>query len=247
LDNEWLGLQGFFAFLVAYTVFLVFAFWADPRFSLKYKKIPSFYYLFSISTLETAILILPLVFFSLFFSQNLITVFSVDHISFAWYDILFGLLAGAALFLLLVSIDVFISLLRRKFFSTYKSRREDELKKLIFDSLPKSQRKMFTLLSVTSLKAAISEELIFRGYFLSSLLLLFSPAVAIIVQAIFFFIGHLYQGIFNATLPLIYGILLGLVFFLTSSLTVVMIAHFMGDMIGLIIQATQMRKKRGNI
>jgi len=106
---------------------------------------------------------------------------------------------------------------------------------------------MFTLLSITSLKATISKELHFRWYFLSSLLLLFSPAGAIIVQTIVFFIGHLYQGIFNATLPLVYGILLGLAFFLISSLTVVMIAHFIGDMIGLIILATQIRKERGNI
>jgi len=65
--------------------------------------------------------------------------------------------------------------------------------------------------------------------------------VAIIVQAIFF-VGHFYQGIFNATMPLIYGIMLGIIFFLTSSLTIVMIAHFTGDMISLITQ-TMMTKK----
>jgi membrane protease YdiL (CAAX protease family) len=97
-------------------------------------------------------------------------------------------------------------------------------------------------LSATSLKAAIFEELLFRGYLLGNLLLLFSPMVAIIVQAVFFFIGHLYQGLLNAITPLIYGIILGLVIFLTSSLTVVMIAHFTGDMIALITQASAMKK-----
>ena len=40
------------------------------------------------------------------------------------------------------------------------------------------------------------------------------------------------------------GLAFGLAFFLTGSLTVVIIAHFVGDMIGLTIQAIVMNKKR---
>jgi membrane protease YdiL (CAAX protease family) len=244
LDDVWLGVYETFAFLVVYVAFLMFVYKVDPRFSLKYKKIPTFYYLLSISTLGTAILLLPLIFFNLFLGQNLFTIFSIDRISFTEYDILSGLLAGFALFLLLMFFESLISAVRRKFFPTYRSKREEEVKKLVFGSLPKSQKQMFALLSITSLKAAIFEELIFRGYLFSNLLLLFSPPIAMIVQAVFFFIGHLYQGIFNAILPLIYGLMLGLVFFLAGSLTVVMTAHFIGDMIGLITQATLLSKKR---
>lgn len=242
-----LGVQRLFAFLVAYIVLLLFAYKTDPRFSLKYKKIPSFYYLLFISTLGTVVLLLPLVLFNLFLDQDLITVFSIDRLTFAGHDILLGLLSGIAIFPLLLSIEALISVFRRKVLPSCKSRREDELEKLVFASLPKSQKQMFTLLAITSLKAAIFEELIFRGYLLSNLMLFVSPAVAIIIQALFFFLGHLYQGIFNAILPLILGIVLGLIFYITGSLSVVMITHFMGDMIGLVTQAIWIRKRGKDI
>jgi membrane protease YdiL (CAAX protease family) len=242
LANTWTGAEALFAFLVAYVVFLLFAYWADPRFSLKYKRIPSFYYLFCISAVGTGVFLLPLVFLTLFFGGNIITAFSIEDISLAWYDVLLGLLLGVALFTLLIALQVLISVLRRKTFPNYKSKREEEVQKLILGSLPKSRKKMFTMLCVTSLKAAIFEELIFRGYFLGNLLLLFSPALAIVVQAVFFFVGHLYQGIFNAAAPFIYGIMLGFIFFVTSSLTIVMIVHFSGDMIGLVSQTMMMKK-----
>lgn len=238
-----LGVQRLFAFLIAYIMLLLFAYKVDPRFSLKYKKIPSFYYLLFISTLGTVILLLPLVLFNLFLDQDLIAVFGIDHLTFTGHDVLVGLLSAIAIFPLLLSIDALISVFRRKVLPSYKSRREDELEKLVFDSLPKSQKQMFTLLAITSSKAAIFEELIFRGYLLSNLLLFVSPAVAIIIQALFFFIGHLYQGIFNAILPLILGIILGFIFYLTGSLSVIMITHFMVDVIGLVTQAIWIRKK----
>jgi membrane protease YdiL (CAAX protease family) len=239
-----MGAHAVFAFLVVYVVFLLFAYWADPRFSLKYKKIPSFYYLFYISLLGTAVLLLPLVLSTFFFGGNIITSFGTEDISLAWYDILVGLLVGIVLLLLLIILQALISVVRRKFFPNYKSRREEEVQKLILGSLPSSRVKMLTMLSITSLKAAIFEELTFRGYLLSNLLLLFSPALAIIVQAVFFFVIHLYQGIFNAIAPLIYGIMLGLIFFLTGSLTIVIIAHFSGDVIALTVQAMTMKKDK---
>ena len=242
--DTWMGAQAVFAFLVVYFVFLLFAYWADPRFSLKYKRVPSFYYLFYISLLGTAVLLLPLVFLTFFFGGSITTTFSIEDISLTWYDILLGLLIGVALLLLLVILQALISVLRHKFFTNYKSIREQEVQKLILGSLPSSRAKMLTMLSVTSVKAAIFEELTFRGYLLGNLLLLFSPALAIFVQAVFFFVGHLYQGIFNAITPLIYGIMLGLIFFLTSSLTIVMVAHFSGDVVALIIQAMTMKKDK---
>jgi len=184
-----------------------------------------------------------LIILNLLIGQDLIIAFGINCLSFSWNDIALGLLVGVAIFLLLAIIGVSLSAMRQKIFPNYKSKREEEIRKLIFGSMPKSQGKAFFLLLITSLKAAIFEELIFRGYLLTNLLLLFSPIFAIIVQAIFFFIGHLYQGFFNSILPLIFGILLGVVFFLTNSLIIVMLAHFSSDMIGLTMQGLMQGKK----
>ena len=244
MDGIWLGLYRFSAFLIAYIAFIIFAYKVDPRFSLKYKKFPSFSYLLFLSLLETTIMLLLLVIFNLFVDQDLIFAFSIDRLFFTWYDIALGLIIGVAIFPLLAIIGVFLSVVRQKFFPEYKSKREEEVRKLIFGSLPKSKGKAYVLLFITSLKAAIFEELIFRGYLLNNLLLLFSPVLAIIVQAILFFMGHLYQGIFNSILPLIFSILLGLIFFLTSSLTIVMLAHFSSDVIGLVMQGLMQGREK---
>jgi membrane protease YdiL (CAAX protease family) len=235
--------QEFFFFLVAYFVFFLFSFKADPRFSLKYKKPPSYQHLFFISTVGTVVMLSVLVLLNLIFSRDLVSVFNLNSLYFSWHDILLGLLACLAIFIFIMPMEALISSVRRKFFNSYKSRREDDVKKLILASFPKSQTRMFILLTITSLKAAIFEEIIFRGYLLGSLLLWVSPVIAIIVSAVLFFAGHLYQGIFPSFLPFFGGLAFGLAFFLTRSLTVVIVAHFVGDMIGLTIQAIVMSKK----
>lgn len=195
MNNVGSSSQEFF-FFGAYFALFLFSLKADPRFSLKYKKFPSFQYLFLISTLGTVIMLSVLVFLNLIFSRDLVVVFNLNRLSFSWHDIFLGLLACLAIFLFILPIDALISLVRRKFLPSYRSRREDEVKKLILASLPKSQTQMFILLTVTSLKAAIFEELIFRGYLLGNLLLWVPPVIAIIVSVVLFFVGHLYQGVF---------------------------------------------------
>lgn len=236
MDGASAGFLRIIIFLIAYVSFLVFAYRMDPRFSLKYEKPPSFKYLIWISTVGTAILLLIMLGLNYMFSQDLIAAFGLDRPLSIQREVPLGLIIGAVIFLLYIPIDMLISSARSKFFPNYKSRREEEIKKLIFSSLPESPRLMFAVLMTVSIKAAIFEELIFRGYLLNNLLLLTSPALAITVQAILFFIPHLYQGVFNALLTLIGGFIFGLIFFLTSSLLVVMITHFTGDMIGLVVQ-----------
>jgi len=243
LEDSWLGLHGFFAFLIAYVIFLLLAYKIDPRFSRKYKKLPSFYQLMWISTLETTVLLLVLIVLTFLFGQNLITAFGLDSIFLSGEQFLLGFAAGILFFLVCLPIDMLISLFRSKFLPNYKSEREEEVKKLVFASLPKSMRKSFGLLLATSIKAAIFEEIIFRAYLLSVLLLITSPVVAIIVQALFFFLPHLYQGVFNAISPFIGGLILGLIFYLTGSLTIVIISHFTGDLTGLSIQTLMGKKK----
>lgn len=243
MGDSWLGLHGFFAFLIAYVIFLFLAYRIDPRFSLKYKKRPSFYQLMWISTLETTVLLLVLIVLNFLFGQNLIIAFGLDRIFLSGEQFLLGFATGILFFLACLPIDMLISLFRSKFLPTYKPEREEEVKKLVFASLHKSRRESFTLLLVTSIKAAIFEEMIFRAYLLGVLLLMTSPVVAIIVQALFFFLPHLYQGVFNAILPFIGGLVFGLIFYLTGSLTIVIISHFTGDLIGLSIQTLMVKKK----
>ena len=188
-------------------------------------------------------LLLILIFFNLLLGQDLITIFSLDGLLFVRQEVLLGFSIGVLIFLLFLPADMMISALRRRFFPLYKPRREDEVKNLVFASLPKSPRLMFTLLLITSLKAAIFEEVIFRGHLLNNLLLSTFPVIAVTIQAFLFFIPHLYQGVFNAVLPLIGSFVFGLIFFLTGSLTVVIIAHFAGDLIGLVTQAALIRRK----
>lgn len=244
LQNTWLAFQGFFSFLAAYAIFLVLAWKADPRYSLKYTRIPPFYQLLGISTLETTFLLLVLAVLNFSFGQNLIVMFGLDSLFFSGEQILWGLAVGVLSILVCLLVDMLISFFRRKLWPTYRSEREERVKQLVFSSLPKSKRTMFALLLLTSLKAAVFEEIIFRGYLLSNLLLITHPTIAITVQAFFFFIPHLYQGTFNAILPFFLGLIFGVAFYLTGSLTIVMISHFAGDAIGLIIQAIAMTKKK---
>lgn len=235
------GVQRLGVFFLAYGIFLLFAYRLDPRFSLRYKKPPSFSYLIWISTLETAVLIFILISLNFLLDQDLIAIFGLNRLLFSEQEVLLGLLGGATIFLICLPINLLVSVLRRKFFPSYKSQREEKVKNLVFASLPKSRSLSFALLSLVSLKAAVFEEIIFRGYLLSNFLLLTFPTLAILLQALLFFIPHLYQGIFNAVLPLVGGFLFGLIFFLTGSLTVVIIAHFTGDLIGLSIQAVSIK------
>lgn len=230
------------AFLFAYACSLLFLYRADPRFSLNYKKAPSFEHLLLTSTIGTSVLLGLLVAFNVFSGNDLVTVFGFDRMSMGTHDVLWGFVSGAGLVPLLLSVDAFVSAFRRKFLRGSETRRERELKKIVFGSMPSSQKQIFTLLSIASLKAAFFEEVIFRGYLLGNLLLLFSPSVSITAQALLFFVAHLYQGGYNAITPFTLGTILGLVFYMAGSLTAVMIAHFVADMILLSIQAIAIRK-----
>jgi len=246
LEEAYLIFYGLVAFFVGFVAFLLFAYKLDPRFSLKYRKAPTFQYLLFLSTIDTLILLFIPVFFNLALGRDIIVVFSLSSLSLTLQEIFIGLLFGVLLFFIFLPVEMTVTAFRRKLFSSYKSSREEELQKLVFNSLPKSQKKSFILLLITSVKAALFEEIIFRGYLMSQMLLLTVPAIAIIIQAFLFFIPHLYQGVFNAIFPFVLGILLGLIFFLTGSLTVVIISHFTGDLIGLFIQAVLTeRKKKG--
>jgi len=244
VGTELSATRALFAFLLAYAFSLLFLWKGDPRFSLKYKKAPSFHHLLLMSMIGTSVLLGLLVVSNVFFGHDLVTVFGIDHMALRWDDILWGLVSGFGLIPLLLSVEASVSAFRHSVLRRSESRREEQLKRIIFGSMPRSQSLMLALLAATSLKAAFFEELIFRGYLLTNLMLLFSPPISIVAQALVFFLGHLYQGVYNAVMPFTLGTILGLVFYLTGSLTAIMIGHFVADMILLAIQAIAMGKGR---
>ncbi len=87
------------------------------------------------------------------------------------------------------------------------------------------------LLIFTCLTAAITEELIFRGYMLPGLDLLFNNKwISIFLSAFLFGIVHIGYGDFERMLfPFIIGIVFGMFYYKYRSLTVLIICHFLMD------------------
>ncbi|MEM2975339.1 MAG: CPBP family intramembrane glutamic endopeptidase [Candidatus Bathyarchaeia archaeon] len=243
MEEQWMIFLGLYAFAIAYAIYFLFTYKVDPRFSLKYKKTPSFSHLLGLSILEKTIFILLLLFLSALPNRKLIYAFSLDKLDFSLNVIYLGILGGFAVFLAGMPVSWLVSILRRKF-SFPKMKREEELMRLLQVSMPHSLTELFMTLLLTSVSAAILEEIIFRGYLLNHLLLVVHPALAVTVQAFLFFFPHLYQGIYNALLPLLSGFIFGLIFYSTDSLSTVIVAHFTADFIGLLLTVSSMRKRR---
>ena len=88
---------------------------------------------------------------------------------------------------------------------------------------------------VLAFSAAICEEIVFRGYLINYLIMFLgtSPpgvAIAIILPAISFGIGHMYQGLFAVFKVFIGGLLFGLIFYLSHSLLLIILLHFLIDL-----------------
>lgn len=84
--------------------------------------------------------------------------------------------------------------------------------------------------------AGVCEEIIFRGFFINYLLAFSGHTVvgqwsAILLPALLFSVVHIYQG-HKAVLKILFvGILFGLVYYLSGSLLIVVLLHFIMDMI----------------
>jgi len=85
---------------------------------------------------------------------------------------------------------------------------------------------------VLSLSAGIAEEICFRGYVITRLAhLTGSVWPGVLLGAISFGIGHLYQGWGGAVMIMIYGLLFSLLFLARGSLVPCIIAHALQDML----------------
>lgn len=88
------------------------------------------------------------------------------------------------------------------------------------------ERRMFTAVSVT---AGVSEEIVFRGFFLAFFTSLAGPVFGSLCSIMLFGLGHAYQGVKGIVRTGIAGAILTLVVLATGSLIPAMILHFTQD------------------
>jgi hypothetical protein len=88
----------------------------------------------------------------------------------------------------------------------------------------------FSLWLVLSVSAGICEEFVFRGYLQRQFSALARNAAAgIVLSAIVFSVGHLYEGVVKAGVIGVFGILLGTLAYARRSLAPGMLAHAWHD------------------
>lgn len=105
--------------------------------------------------------------------------------------------------------------------------------------------KHFTFLAFA---AGFCEEVIFRAFFITYFLSLFYFSefvfwIAIILPALIFGFSHLYQGLRTAVRIVFMAILFGLIYVITESLWIVILLHFLIDMISGLIGMKYMSEK----
>ena len=94
----------------------------------------------------------------------------------------------------------------------------------------------FLLASVLVLVVALAEETVFRGYLILRLRALAgSPAVAVLLSAVIFSLGHGYEGSAGVITVGFMGVVFGLVYLWRQSLTAPMVMHFLQDFVGIVI------------
>jgi membrane protease YdiL (CAAX protease family) len=87
-----------------------------------------------------------------------------------------------------------------------------------------------------ALSAGFCEELAFRGYLQKQFQAITgSPAWSVLIQALVFGVGHLYEGVGPAVRIMLFGVLFGLLAVWRKSLRPGMIAHAWSDIFGVII------------
>jgi len=95
------------------------------------------------------------------------------------------------------------------------------------------------LIILISLTAGITEELIFRAYMLTRLeMLIKKPAMSILISAVLFGILHISYGTVGQILgPLFLGIIFAAHYYRYRNIKIIIICHFMWDLLSLYIKA----------
>lgn len=117
------------------------------------------------------------------------------------------------------------------------SRKQKTINKLSENTpfLPSNSKELahFTFAAFT---AGVCEEIIFRGFFINYLLAFSGHTIvgqwsSILLPALLFSVVHIYQGHKAVLKILLAGILFGLIYYFSRSLLIVIILHFVMDMI----------------
>jgi hypothetical protein len=93
---------------------------------------------------------------------------------------------------------------------------------------------------------------VFRGFFISYLLLLLgdsAPAtlVALVLPALVFGFSHMYEGLHVVSKIVIMSVAFGIVFILSGSIIVLIVLHILVDLVGGVLGIWLMqRRKHGN-
>jgi len=236
-ENQLLTLSTFF---FAYAVFLLISYKTDPRYTLKYDRKTSFYRIAGYSTLNRTIFLTLLFVLSVSASQNLTHVFGLESLIPIQIWLPLGILVGLLIFFLGMPINLLIQISRARL-GLERTRREEEILRITFQK-PMHPSEFITFLSFTTVLNSLIEELVFRGFLLSNLIILVHPAIAILIQAFLFFVPSLYQGLPNALLVFYKGIMLGIFLVMSSSILVAITARLTSDVIGLFIQARSLKR-----
>jgi len=240
-ENQLLILSTFF---FAYAVFLLISYKTDPRYTLKYDRKTSFYRIAGYSTLNRTIFLALLLVLSVSASQNLTNVFGLESLIPIQIWLPLGILVGLLIFFLGMPINMLIQIFRVRL-GLERTRREEEILRIMFQK-PMHPSEFMTFLSFTTVLNSLIEELVFRGFLLSNLVML-HPAIAILIQAFLFFVPSLYQGLPNALLVFYKGIMLGIFLVMSGSIFVAITARLTSDVIGLFIQARSLKRLLKNI
>jgi len=242
MESTWLVSLGLFAFLIAYSIYMLFTYRVDPRYSLRYERTPSFQKLLWLPSIGKSVLLLLLVVLALVPQTDLFTVFNLGALQVTLYAGIIGIIGGVLIFGGGLPVNFLITTVRRRF-SKQHTKREIELSQLLANSMSKPPPHLFLNVFSASIFAAILEEVIFRGYLLWHLQYFVPPAIAVIVQAVFAFIPQTYQGIYDGFLSFYGSLLFGVVFVVTGSLFAAILAHLTQEVVGFAFTFTSKRKK----
>ena len=108
--------------------------------------------------------------------------------------------------------------------------------------------KEFPAYLVMCLCAGVFEEIIYRGYLVTYFEYLFKGSdyreiLAIVLPAIPFTVAHFYHGAKNMVKIFVLSVLFGLIFIQSGSLVIVMILHFLTNVVGGVISVRYMRER----
>jgi len=104
-------------------------------------------------------------------------------------------------------------------------------------------RTAYIWIFLLAVQAAVTEELIFRGYLLNLLAEVLPVGGAVVLQALLFGFSHFKQGFSGVLQSAIIGLIWGVLVVIYNSLLVAIVAHFVGDWLGISLQYRMWSKR----